>query len=175
MKLRARFLLQPALLGAVALIAIFSVVAGAAHVVRRDLAAAGGGGGSNRLINVSCRGPARNGADAMVVGFVVEGGPQNVVIRGLGPSLARAGVAGALMKPRLRVVRHADGVDVGRNESWRVAGNERLWGDLAHFAPAEREDAACVLTLLPGGYSALVEPQSGTGGVAGIEIFVVRD
>jgi hypothetical protein len=85
--------------------------------------------------------------------------------------------AGEKEKPHdllLRIVRNVDGVDVGRNERWKVGGNERLSSDLKNFAPADERHSAIVATLPPGGYSALVEDRSGQPGMAFIEIFVVQ-
>lgn len=158
----------PVALTIAAFVVTFVVIAGVAHVVESDLAR------QSRLMNVSCRGPAGTGSDAMLVGFVVSDHPQTVVVRGLGPSLARGGNAAALAEPRLRVVRNHDGTDVGRNERWRVPGNERLWGDLKHLAPPDPNESACVLTLPPGGYSALIESRNGAKGIASIEIFVIK-
>lgn len=168
MKPMLQFLRSPVMLAVAALLAMFGVVAGAAQLVETDLRR------QSRLMNVSCRGPAGSGPDAMLVGFVVSDRPQTIVVRGLGASLARGGNAAALSELVLRIVRNADGVDVARNEQWRTRGNERLWSDLAHLAPADPRDAACVVTLPPGGYSALIESRTQQRGLASIEIFVVK-
>lgn len=150
---------HPLALAAVGLIAAVGTVAGVAHLVDTDLAQ------QSRLMNVSCRGPAGTGPDAMLVGFVVNDRPQTLVVRAQG--VAPAEIV-------LRVVRNADGKDVGRNSQWRAPGNERLEGDLRHLAPPNSRDAACVLTLEPGAYSALVETKGGAKVTAGIELFVVK-
>ena len=160
---------SPVILALTALVTMVLVVAGVVRLVEADLRQ------QSRLVNVSCRGLAGPGPDAMLVGFVVSEAPQTVVVRGLGPSLAKTGTANAITELTLRVVRNADGVDVGRNEHWHEKGNERLWGDLKHLAPAEVNDAACVLTLQPGGYSALIDGRNGAKGMASIEVFVIKE
>jgi hypothetical protein len=160
---------HPLLLAGCALLATLGAAALIAHLVDADLRQ------QSRLMNVSCRGPAGTGPDAMLVGFVVNDRPQTLVVRARGESPGGAGNAAGLSEIVLRVVRNADGVDVGRNEQWRAPGNERLQGDLRHLAPAQAKDAACVLRLAPGAYSALVEPKGGQKGMAGIEIFVVKE
>ena len=159
----------PVALSLAAIITLLLAVAGVVRMVETDLEQ------QSRLVNVSARGPAGTGPEAMLVGFVVSDFPQTVLVRGLGPSLAKAGTANAIPELVLRVVRHADGTDVGRNERWRGPGNERLWGDLKHLAPAEANDAACVLKLAPGGYSVLIEGRNGAKGIASIEIFVIKE
>jgi hypothetical protein len=160
---------QPLLLAALAAAALLAALFGIAHFVRSDLDR------QNRVANVSARGPAGTGPEALLVGFVVTDRPQTVVVRGLGPTLGKSGVAGALQELRLRVVRNADGKDLGRNEAWQAPGNERLWGDLRHLAPPDSRDAACVLRLEPGSYSVLVEPLRPARGLAGVELFLVKE
>lgn len=165
----AGWIRQPWLLAALGAAALGAALLGIAHIVRGDLDR------QNRVANVSARGPAGTGPEALLVGFVVADRPQTVVVRALGPTLAKGGLAGTLQELRLRVVRHADGRDVGRNEAWRVPGNERLWGDLRHLAPPEAREAACVLRLAPGGYSVVVEPIRPERGLAGVELFFVKE
>ena len=156
------------LLFGVALLAAAGVVAGIAHLVNADL------DHQSRLINVSCRGPAGTGPDAMLMAFVISDRAQLVVVRARGTAMPGDGAAEQLRDIRLRIVRNADGVDVGRNETWQGPGNERLQGDLKPYAPGDPRHAACVLTLPPGGYSALVEDRAGGRALATIEIFVVK-
>lgn len=145
------------------------IVFGVTEIIKREAQP------QNRLINVSARGMVGPGADSLLVGFVVEEQPQTLVVRGLGPSLAREGGPPALPQVLLRVVRNADGVDVGRNSAWRSPGNERLWGDLKHLALPHAAEAACILTLAPGSYAALIESPNAQRGLASIEVFVVRE
>jgi len=158
-----------AALAAAGLVVGFLAVAGVRRFVASDLRQ------QSRLVNVSARGMAGAGPEALLVGFVVEQEAQTLVIRALGPTLARAGLTAALPRLVLRVVRNADGREVGRNEAWQAPGNERLSGPLRHLAPPDPNDAACVLRLPPGGYSVLVEPRGAPAGVASVEIFVVRE
>ena len=158
---------RPVVLAAIALLVLFAVGAGMARMVRNDL------DHQSRLVNVSCRGPAGTGAQCLLAAFVVSERPQTLVVRAHGWSMPGA-AAETPHDVLLRVVRHSDGIDVGRNERWRVAGNERLSGDLKPFAPADERHSAVVLDLAPGSYSALVEDRASEPGMALIEIFVVE-
>lgn len=162
------FLLRPSGLLLAGALTVFLVSAGLSRFVEHDLRH------QNRLINVSARGQVTPGADSLLTGFVVSDQPQTLVVRGLGPSLARAGGPAPLSRVLLRVIDNETGRDVGRNEAWRAPGNERLAHDLKHLAPPHLQDAACVLTLPPGGYCALIEAREGQRGIAAIEIFVVK-
>lgn len=156
-------------LGAAALLVMAGVAAGITKLVDADLQH------QSRLMNVSCRGPAGTGPDCLLAAFVIVDRPQTVVVRARGWSMPQAGTPEMPHDLLLRVVRNADGVDVGRNERWRAKGNERLAGDLSKLAPPDERQSATVLTLPPGGYSALVEDRSAQPGMAFIEIFVVQN
>lgn len=159
---------RPLVFGATALLVTFGLGASVTKFVRDDL------GHQSRLMNVSCRGPSGTGPESLLAAFVITDRPQTVVVRAHGWSAPKPGVPETHHDLTLRVVRNADGTDVGRNERWRAQGNERLTADLKHFAPTDERHSATVLTLPPGAYSALVEDRSGQPGMAFIEIFVVQ-
>jgi hypothetical protein len=159
---------RPVVLAGAALLVTFAVSAGLTSLIDSDL------DHQSRLMNVSCRGPAGTGPECLLAAFVISDRPQTVVVRARGWAPARATAPEVPRDVLLRVVRNADGVDVGRNERWRAPGNERLWGDLKYFAPGDERHSACVLTLPPGGYSALVEDRAAQPGLAFIEIFVAQ-
>ena len=56
--------------------------------------------GNARMVNISTRGRVDTGHAAMIGGFIISGGPKEVLIRALGPSLPAPGV---LADPLLRV------------------------------------------------------------------------
>lgn len=130
-----------------------------------------------RLINVSARGQAGSGNSALIGGFVVTGsGTKTVLIRAIGPTLTSFGVPGAMADPRVDV--YAAGA------SSPMAGNDNWGGSLAlsqafsqvnafSLDPASK-DAALVLTLAPGAYSAVVSGVNGSTGVALIEVYDVQ-
>lgn len=59
---------------------------------------------SGQLIHISTRTPLSDG-ETVIVGFVIEDRPRGVLVRAVGPSLARIGVAGAHPDPWLAVMR----------------------------------------------------------------------
>ena len=57
----------------------------------------------------------------MIGGFIVQGtAPKTLVLRAIGPSLAQAGVNGALSDPVLDI-RDASGALIATNDSWNQA------------------------------------------------------
>jgi len=56
------------------------------------------------------------------------------------------------------------------NTGWNAPGNERLKTDLASYAPLDAREAALVVTLPAGAYTAIVETADGTPGVGIVEV-----
>lgn len=74
-------------------------------------------GNSGRLINVATRGFIEAGG-ALTPGFVLRGsGSKQVLLRGVGPSLLRFGLGGALPNPRFELI-PVGGVPLLANDDW---------------------------------------------------------
>jgi len=126
-----------------------------------------------RLANVSARARAEPGDGVLIVGFVISGdSPLPVLIRAVGPSLASAGVSGALADPQLYLYRGQ--TPLKYNDDW--AGDARLTAVFAatgasSFASVNSKDAAIFSTLPPGAYTAIVYGVGYTSGVALAEVY----
>ena len=130
------------------------------------------------LVNLSCRARVGTGADILIAGFAISGNEsKRVLIRAVGPTLATLGVAGTLADPKLDVIRQgapAATATVASNDNWDAA-LAPTFSSVGAFAltPGSR-DAALVITLPPGSYTAQV---SGVGagtaaqGVAIVEVY----
>jgi hypothetical protein len=124
-----------------------------------------GTGGPGRLVNLSARNRIGAGGEILIAGFYVSGtGPQRVLVRAVGPTLAAFGVTGALADPKLEV--HDDrGTPLAEDDNWNVALAPQFAAVGAFALPEGSRDAALVLTLTAGrGYTVQV---SGVGGVTG--------
>ena len=133
---------------------------------------------STRLVNLSTRAFVDIGSGIGIAGIVVRGQqPGRYLVRGIGPALTAFGVGGALADPVL-VLTTSLGVTVASNDNWSVNTNA---GELANAAaavgafplPANSRDAALLLTLPPGSYTALVSGAANTTGVALVEVYEV--
>jgi photosystem II stability/assembly factor-like uncharacterized protein len=126
------------------------------------------------LINISTRGKVQTGFDVMIGGFVVLGdGPQTVVIRAIGPSLANFGVNGALANPTMQLIRISDNATIATNDDWGSASNAALIQS-SGFAPSNALESAILISLQPGAYTAIVSGvQNGTG-VGLVEVYTVQ-
>lgn len=133
--------------------------------------------GAPRLINVSTLAPVSPGSD-LAVGFVVAGQTaRTVLVRGVGPSLARLNVSGVMTDPRLELYDNLTGQRIGTNDDWAGALEVSNAGEAVGAFPlagGTSKDAALLVTLPPGPYSARVSGAGGAGGTVIVEVYEVR-
>ncbi len=139
---------------------------------------------ATQLINLSTRGFVDTGDSVLVAGFVVNGNtPKRVLVRGIGPALAGFGVSGALTDSTLKVF--SGSTVVAQNDDWGTP--EAVVGgaapspaaDVAAAAsatgafnlPAGSKDAAIVVMLMPGAYSAVVSGANNSTGAGLVEVY----
>jgi hypothetical protein len=121
------------------------------------------------LINISTRGRVQTGDNVMIGGFIIQGtGPQTVVVRARGPSLAAQGVPGTLSNPTLQLF--SGSTVIASNDDWGSASNAAQIQS-SGFAPSDSRESAILITLNPGAYTAIVSGTGNTTGVAIIEVF----
>jgi hypothetical protein len=123
------------------------------------------------LSNIATRGKVLTGADVMIAGFTLMGGdPKTVVIRGIGPSLTAYGVPGALANPTLQV--YSGSTVIATNDNWGSL-NTTDKGVLTSLSltPTHSLEAAVVLTLPPGPYTAILSGVNKGTGVGLIEVY----
>jgi hypothetical protein len=126
-----------------------------------------------RLVNVSARTEAGQGADMIFAGFAIGGTTaRTVLIRAIGPTLAVFGVTETLANPVLRLL-SGENV-IGDNDDWGgdplLAALGASVGAFAIPNPASR-DAVLVATLPPGSYTVQVSGANGGTGVALVELY----
>jgi alpha-tubulin suppressor-like RCC1 family protein len=128
-----------------------------------------------RLSNISTRGKVLTGEDVMIAGFVVGGTtPKTLVINAAGPSLANYGVVGPLANPRLKLVRAADQALLTQNDNWENQDPDAVTAIRnSGYQPNDPLEPALLVTLAPGGYTAIVEGADGGTGVALVGLFEV--
>jgi hypothetical protein len=128
-----------------------------------------------RLVNISSRGKVTPDDGVLIGGFIVTGNsPKTLLIRGIGPALTSFGIAGALVDPLLTI--YQDSKIVATNEGWAnsaaIAAAAIQTG--AFTLPSGSKDAAVLLTLNPGAYTAQIKSaKNASSGVALIEIYEV--
>ncbi len=134
-----------------------------------------------RLVNVSARTFVGTDGDVLIAGFYIGGRTaKTVLIRAIGPTLTAFGVAGALADPRLELF--SGTVRIEENDNWGsptagAGGDTALAASFSHvgafpLSPTSR-DAALLVTLPPGSYTAQVSGVGDTTGVALVEVYDV--
>jgi hypothetical protein len=124
-----------------------------------------------RLVNVSARAAVGTGSGILIAGFNISGNvPRQVLIRGIGPSLAGFNVTGALANPQLELF--GGTTLLQRNDDW--GGTTALTNAFTQvgafpLASNTSRDAALLVTLPPGTYTAQVSGVGSTtgGGIGG--------
>lgn len=129
------------------------------------------------ITNVSTRGYVGTGAASLIPGFSISGrGTVRLLIRAVGPSLAGFGVADVLPDPVITL--HQGGSIVGSNDDWSSEVNAPTVAACAAavgaFAlPVGSKDAAMIVDLPAGTYTAVVSGAANATGNALVEIYVV--
>jgi hypothetical protein len=132
----------------------------------------------SRLVNISTRAQVGTGNDVLIAGFVVTGDvPRRVLIRGGSAVLHGAGLGRLLADPLVEI--HSRTGMLDQNDDWssdaakateiRTATAQvgaQAWTD-------GTRDAALLITLDPGLYTALLKGKSDTTGMAMVEVYEV--
>ena len=129
----------------------------------------------SKLVNISTRSFVGTGANIQIAGFVITGpDPKTVLIRANGPSLAGQGVPGFLPDPDLKLFQRSSMIN--ENQGWAADATISLVAShVGAFAwSAGSADAALVVTLVPGIYTAQVSGVSGDTGTGLIEVYDVK-
>jgi hypothetical protein len=128
---------------------------------------------SGDVVNLSVRVFVGAGDARAIPGLVVSRAPVRMLIRAVGPTLGAEpyNVEGVLADPQITL----QGVAGAANDNWSGADVAAAAAQVGAFAlPAGSKDAALIVTLPPGQYTALVSGVGGTTGVALIETYELR-
>jgi hypothetical protein len=128
--------------------------------------------------NISTRGRVGVGDTVLIAGLIIKGTtPAKILIRAVGPTLTRFGVSGQLDDPLLRLYKGSD--VIASNDNWSAdpdAGAKlaAAFQSVQAFSfPDGSRDAALLLELPPGPYTAHVAGVGDTTGVALVEVYLL--
>lgn len=130
-----------------------------------------------RIVNLSSRASVSGGEAVMISGIVVSGAPRRLLIRGVGPSLAQYDIAAPVPDPVLTVT-DPHGAPIAANDNWSAGWDAAAVAAAAKQAgafdlPSGSKDAALLITLPPGLYTAKVSDSAGRSGIALVEVYDV--
>jgi hypothetical protein len=131
-------------------------------------------GAQSQLANISTRGYAAAGDNALIGGIIIGGGTgsTDVLARGLGPSLFGAGISEPLEDPFLTLY-DASGTVVASNDDWQQSP-QRAAIEASGIPPHDTREAAVMATLVPGSYTALIGPARGKNGTGLVEFYRLK-
>ncbi|MEO6969455.1 MAG: hypothetical protein ABI217_00995 [Chthoniobacterales bacterium] len=131
----------------------------------------------SELLNISTRLNVLTNDNVLIGGFIITGtGSKQVVIRGLGPSLTKAGVTGVLADPVLQL-HNQTGATIAMNDNWKQNNltdqNTIVTNGLNMYAGSVINDLESVIVanLAPGAYTAIVSGNTGDTGVGLVEAY----
>lgn len=126
------------------------------------------------LGNVATRGLVGSGNNVLIGGFIVlddsfTNQPQNILVRGIGPSLSAAGVSNALQDPSI-ALHDAQGALIVSNNDWGSSPEAAALA-LSGLAPPHPKESAILRTLAPGAYTVVLSGVNGGIGVGSVEAY----
>jgi len=124
----------------------------------------------SHLSNISTRSQVDTGNNIQIAGFVIQGkAPRKILIRAAGPALAAFGLQGVLANPLLRI--YSGQTLLFENNDWAAGLSDDFRKVGAFSWTSGSADAALVLTLPPGSYTAQVSGVADGTGIGIIEVY----
>jgi sugar lactone lactonase YvrE len=130
--------------------------------------------GPVRLLNLSARGQVSPGMP-LITGFSIQGPlSETLLIRAIGPTLQQFGLTGTLPNPQLDLYAQG-GVRIASSANGMNTTSSQSAGAMvgAFPLPANGGDAAIVMTLSPGLYTAQATSPTGASGNAMLEVYEI--
>ena len=126
-------------------------------------------GPSAQALNIATRLPVQLGDNAMIGGFIISGNDaKNVLLRGIGPSLANAGLNNVLDDPVLEL-HGSNGALILQNDDWRDSQETQIQN--SGLPPSVDREAAIIATLQPGAYTGILTGKNQGTGVGLVEFY----
>ncbi len=127
---------------------------------------------ASQLLNISTRANVLTGEQVLIAGFIVTGtDPKQVIIRGIGPSLA-GDAPGALADPTLEL--HQGNTPLISNDNWKLradGSSQEAEVEATTIPPPNDLESAIVVTLNPGEYTAILAGKNGGTGIGLVEVY----
>jgi hypothetical protein len=122
-----------------------------------------------QALNISTRLGVELGDNAMIGGFIITGNDSKmVVLRGMGPSLANAGLSNFLADPVLEL-HGSNGAVIVQNNDWRDTQETQIQN--SGFQPFDDRESVIIATLQPGAYTGILTGRNQTTGVGLVEFY----
>jgi hypothetical protein len=132
---------------------------------------------NSKFANLSTRGLVQTNQNVMIAGFIVGHGlgtggtgTVKILVRGIGPSLAQAGVTNELQDPLIQLF-NANGALLAQNDNWRDTQQAAI--QATHIPPTDLRESALIRALPQGNYSVVLSGRNNSTGVGLVEVYNV--
>jgi hypothetical protein len=123
----------------------------------------------SKTVQLSTRMRVEVGDQVGIGGFIITGTvPKQVIVRGIGPTLAQSGILDALADPTLEL-HGPSGFATVTNDNWRDTQESAILA--TGVAPTSNLEPAIVASLAPGAYTAILRGTNSTSGTALVEVY----
>ncbi len=129
-----------------------------------------------KLANIATRGLIQPGDKLMIAGFIVQNAPVQTVVRAIGPSLIAFGISNALPDTTLQL-RDQNGAIVVENDDWKVrtdGSSQQAELEATGLQPTNDLEAAFLITLQPGQYTAQVRGKPESTGIGVVQVYFLQ-
>lgn len=150
---------------------------GASGIVLLECYDASTTSGTVPIVNASARAHVGTGDNVLIPSFVVGGdGKLKLLVRAVGPQLAVLGVGDAISDPQITL--YNGSTPIATNDNWSDSTDattiESTAAQVGAFSlPRGSKDAAMIVTVSAGAYTAVTSGVNGTTGTALVEVYVV--
>lgn len=126
-----------------------------------------------QAVNISTRSEVATGDGVTIGGFIVTGNADKpVLLRGLGPSLAGAGVpANEVLADPVLELHGPNGGLMTRNDNWRDDPLTLHYIEGSPFQPTDDRESVIPASLPPGAYTAINTGKGQTSGIGLVEVY----
>jgi hypothetical protein len=130
-------------------------------------------GSAARLANIATRGFIQPGDKLMIAGFIIQSGLVRAAIRAIGPSLTQFGITNALPDTTLEI-RDKDGMLMLMNDDWKTDSAQKQELESNGLQPSHDLEAALIVTIPPGQYTAQVRGKGEASGIGVVEVYFLQ-
>jgi len=145
------------------------------------ISGAGATATTGKVGNLSTRGLVQSDPNFLIGGIIIQDSTKKILVRGIGPSLAAAGITNALPDPTLELHDSTPGSPpIASNDNWQttqiggvITSSQVAEISSSGLAPNDPKESAVIATLPPGNYTVIVRGANGTVGLGLVEVYAM--
>lgn len=122
---------------------------------------------TSKLVNISSRASV-DPSNRPTAGLILDSGMTKIIIRGIGPSLGNYGIQNPISDPNLTLY-DANGTQIAYNNNWQDSQGSQIAA--TGFQPSDWREAAILIELATGTYTAILGDNYNYWGIGSIEVY----